>query len=89
MSRGQSIGGAPAPCRNGMVSIFLAPMIHPIAVTLCDSSSQKVTTPSESASQDVKSGLMPCFQILSPMDDSQIKGEFGKAVTGSMENGAA
>ena len=70
MSRGLSIGGAPAPCGNGIVSILLAPIIYPMAVTLCDNSSQKVTVPSESTSQDVESGLILCSQILSPMDDS-------------------
>ena len=39
MSRFLSIGSALAPCGSGMVSILLAPMIKPIAVTLCSNSS--------------------------------------------------
>ena len=70
MSRGYLIDGAPAPYGTGMVNILLAPMIHPIAVAFCDNSSQKVTIPSESMSQDVESDLVPCSQILSPTDDS-------------------
>ena len=69
MSKGLLIGGAPAPSKPGMVSILVAPKIHPIAVALCDNSLQKITISSESTSQDVESGLMPCSQILSPLGD--------------------
>ena len=76
MSRGSSICGAPAPCGMGMVSILFVSIVHPIAVTLCDSSSQKVTVSSEFTSQSIKSGLMPCSQILSSIDEQICVGEF-------------
>ena len=89
VSRGQSIGCAPAPCRTGMVSILLALIVHPIAVSCCHNSSQKVLISSESKFWNVESGFMPCSQILSPMNDSSFKGEFMNALPGAKENSTA
>ena len=42
---------ATAPGRTGIVSILLVPIVHPIAVTLCDNSLPNVIISSESMSQ--------------------------------------
>ena len=83
------IADTPVPCGAGILSILLPPIVHIVAVALCDSSSQKVTIPLELMSQCVKSGLMTCFQILCPTDNSWFKGELGNVLPGTIENSTA
>ena len=64
------MAGAFAPCGTGTVSILLALIVHFIAVILHDSALQNVAITNQSTSQNIKSGLIPCSQILRLIDDS-------------------